>query len=510
MEHGAELGLVVGVLQTGDGAESGVVHDHPGAGDTLLHGGSHAGGVDAEAAVAGEGQHDLIGGSQLAAQDGGSAEAHGGQTGGVVDGARNGDVELLGHAVLVPAHIGEDDGVLGDDLLHVLQDALGSHGEAAVVGDGLVAGLERGLGGSDLLTQLGVALTLGADLLHFLQDLGQADLQVADGADLHSVVAADLVGVDVDLQEGGLIGIEGDALIPAGAVGLAEAGAQAQDHVGIGGQGVGELQAPEAGLADHQGVLVGQAALAGQSAGHREIQELGQSGQLLGGLSQQDAAAGVEDGVLGLHQLLGDGLGGSGVQGGLQGLVAVLVGAGPQLLVHLTGEHVHGHVHQDGAGTAGLSQTERLVQDVGQGLHIVHAPAALAHGLEHAVLVAVLMHLDLLMGVTAEVVAGHIARDDHHGDGVQGGVGHAGEHVGQAGAQVAHDHGGLVGDAGVAVSRGGSHGLMPGADVLDLLAAGKGVQHADDGVAAQSEQLGDAPALQVVHQQVRYQFLAHV
>ena len=50
---------------------------------------------------------------------------------------------------------------------------------------------------------------------------------------------------------------------------------------------------------------------------------------------------------------------------------------------------------------------------------------------------------------------------------------------------------------------------MPGADVLDLLAAGKGVQHADDGVAAQSEQLGDAPALQVVHQQVRYQFLAH-
>ena len=45
-----------------------------------------------------------------------------------------------------------------------------------------------------------------------------------------------------------------------------------------------------------------------------------------------------------------------------------------------------------------------------------------------------------------------------------------------------------MGDAGVAVSRGGSHGLMPGADVLDLLAAGQGVQHADDGVAAQSEQ----------------------
>ena len=45
-------------------------------------------------------------------------------------------------------------------------------------------------------------------------------------------------------------------------------------------------------------MLVGQAALASQSAGHREIQELGQSGQLLGGLSQQDAAAGVEDGIV--------------------------------------------------------------------------------------------------------------------------------------------------------------------------------------------------------------------
>ena len=127
----------------------------------MLHGGSQAGGVDAEAAVAGEVQHDLIGGSQLAAQDGGGTEAHGGQAGGVVDGARQGDIELLGHAVLVPAHIGEDDGVLGDDLLHVLQDALGSHGEAAVAGDRRVALLEGSLALAIWARSSGLLLPLG-------------------------------------------------------------------------------------------------------------------------------------------------------------------------------------------------------------------------------------------------------------------------------------------------------------------------------------------------------------
>ena len=272
---------------------------------------------------------------------------------------------------------------------------------------------------------------------------------------------------------------------------------------------MGELQAPEAGLADHQGVGVRQAALARQGAGHGDVQVLGQSGQLVGRLGQQNAAAGVDDGVLGLHQLLGDGSRGGGVQSGLGGHMGVVIGALPQVLLHLTGEHVHGHVHQDGAGTAGLGQTEGAVQDVRQSLHVVHPPQALAHGLQQLVLVAVLVHLDLLVGVTAVVVAGHVAGDDHHGDGVQGGVGHAGDDVGQAGAQVAHDHRGLVGDAGVAVGGGGGDGLVPGADVAQLLAAGQGVQHTDDGMAAQAEQFGDPPALQVVHQQIRYQFLAH-
>ena len=75
---------------------------------------------DAEAAITCEGQADLVGSSQLAAQDGGSAEAHGGKAGGMVDGAGNGDVKLLGNAVLVPTHIGEDAGIFGNHGLYIV------------------------------------------------------------------------------------------------------------------------------------------------------------------------------------------------------------------------------------------------------------------------------------------------------------------------------------------------------------------------------------------------------
>ena len=93
-----------------------------------------------------------------------------------MDGARQSDVKFLGHTVFVPAHIGEDDGVLRDNLLHVLQNALGGHGEAAVAGDGLIRLLEVGFGLGNLGAQFGIALALGADLLHFFQNLLKTNL----------------------------------------------------------------------------------------------------------------------------------------------------------------------------------------------------------------------------------------------------------------------------------------------------------------------------------------------
>ena len=129
-----------------------------------------------------------------------------------------------------------------------------------------------------------------------------------------------------------------------------------------------------------RGCGVRQAALAGQGAGHGDVQVLGQGGQLLGRLGQQDAAAGVDARGSWPPPASWRWRRGGGVQGGLGGHVGVVVGAVPQVLLHLTGEHVHGDVHQDGAGTAGLGQTEGAVQDVGQGLHVVHPPQRLHTG----------------------------------------------------------------------------------------------------------------------------------
>ena len=255
---------------------------------------------------------------------------------------------------------------------------------------------------------------------------------------------------------------------------------------------------------------VRQAALTGQSAGDGDVQELSQSGQLLRCLREENAAAGMEHRVLGIDQLLGDGLGGRGIQAGTHGDRAILIGAGPQVLLHFAGKHIHGDINQNRAGTAGLRHTECLVQDIGQRLHIIDAPTALTHGLQHFVLIPVGVHIDLLVGMAAKVVAGHVTGNDDHGDGIQRCVGYAGNHICQAGTQVAHDHGGLVGYAGIAIGGGGGDGLMPGADVLNFLAPRQGIQHTDHGVAAQAEQLGHTAAFQIIHQQIRYKFLAHI
>lgn len=427
-----------------------------------------------------------------------------------MNGAGNGDVELLRDAVLVPAHVGENDRVLRNGLLDVLQDALRRHGEAAVVGNVHVGSLEIRLGLGDLLAQTGALDALGADASGLFQKLRQRDLQVGDGADLHRIVAADLGGINVDLKEGGLGRIESHALIPAGAVRLGETRAETEDHISVECEVMRVLKTPEAGLADHQRMFVAQAALTHQCAGDRDIKELGQCGQLLGGLREKDAAARVQNGVLGVDKLFGDGSCRIRCERGLCRYMAVVISARPEILFDLAGEHIHGHVDQHRAGTAGLGKAERLIHDVGQGFGVVHAPGALDDRLKDAVLRRIAVHVDLLMRVLAEIVARHVAGNHNHGNGVERRVGDAGEDIGQAGAKVAQDHRRFVRQAGVAVGRRRSDGLVTVGDVLHLLASRQCVEHADDRVAAQTEYILHAAALQIIYHQVGNKLFTHI
>ena len=273
---------------------------------------------------------------------------------------------------------------------------------------------------------------------------------------------------------------------------------------------MGVLQTPEARLTDHQRMLITQAALSHQRAGHGDIEKLRQRAQLLGGLREQDAAARVHHGVLCVHELFRNGLCRRGIKRGLCRYGAVVIGARPEVLLDLAGEHVHRHVDQHRTWTAGLGKAERLIHDVGQGLRVVHAPRALDDRLKNAILRRIAVHIDLLMRMLAEIIARHVTGDHDHGDGVERGIGDTCEYVSQAGAEVTHDYRRLVGQAGIAVRRRRSDRLMAVGDILHLFASRQRVEHADDRVAAQTEYILHAAALQIIYHQVGNKLFTHI
>ena len=118
---------------------------------------------------------------------------------------------------------------------------------------------------------------------------------------------------------------------------------------------------------------------------------------------------------------------------------------------------------------------------------------------EDFILGAIRMHIHFLMRMLAEIIARHVARDEHERDGIERRIGNAGYGVGDAGAKVRKDNGGLMLYAGIAVRRGCGDLLMAHGDILDLLAAGERIQKADDGMSAKAEDVFYAAAFQVIY-----------
>jgi hypothetical protein len=371
-----------------------------------------------------------------------------------------------------------------------------------------VAGGGLGVGGlvvdpvlGDLGAQGVVLAAFGIQALGGLVEHAQGVLQVGDDSDLARIVAADLVGIDVDVNQLGGREVEGVAGLPRAAVGLLEAGAQAQDVVGGQAAVVDVLGAPEAGHAQGHRMVVGQGALAHQRVGDGQAEVLDQLRQLLRRVGQQDAAADIEQGLLGAGQGQQDAVGGLVVDRGLLQHLGVGLEAIEQGDLDLHREDVHRHRDQHRAGPAAGGQLEGLLQDLGEQVGALHPPGALDERAVDLELRGVGVEVDLLVRMLAVIVAGNVAGDHHHRDGVQRRVGHAGRGVGQAGAEVAEHHGGLLLDPRIAV--GGVRGdlLVTHIDELDR-AVGQGGQHGDVGVAAQAEQVADAPVLEVFHQLV--------
>ncbi|MNX06738.1 hypothetical protein D3C86_364100 [compost metagenome] len=216
------------------------------------------------------------------------------------------------------------------------------------------------------------------------RQLGQGRAGVADDADIDWIALADLLRVQIDLDQLRAGDVEGVLGPPGAAVRLAEGCADGQDDVGRARRVIGDARAPDAGRAQRQGVVLGEDALTHQGGGHRRTQLFRQNLQGVIGAGQSHAVAG-EDHRIGRGLQHGDGLGhalGVAHRTSEVGTPRPRLGLGRNLL----GEDIHRDVQQHGAGPACLGDVQGPVHDVGQMAGVVHAPDPLADRLEDVAL----------------------------------------------------------------------------------------------------------------------------
>ena len=100
------------------------------------------------------------------------------------------------------------------------------------------------------------------------------------------------------------------------------------------------------------------------------------------------------------------------------------------------------------------------------------------------------MHIDLLMGMAAEVAGGHVASDDDHRNRVEASLSDTGGGVRKSGAEMRHEDAGnpAVLAAGIAVGGVRRDLLMAHRDVADI-AVLEGVKETDHRVSAETEDI---------------------
>ena len=251
---------------------------------------------------------------------------------------------------------------------------------------------------------------------------------------------------------------------------VVEAGAYGDQHVGLVHRHVGLVGAMHAQHAQEARVRHGEGAQAHEGAGDGVAEEVDQFPQGLGGLAEDDAAAGVDHRALGLEQDVHR----------LADLARValgrrVVGAELDLLRVMVGNldvgvgDVLGDVHQHRAGATGGGDVEGLADGQGQVVDIAHQKVVLDTGAGDA------DRVNLLEGVAADDRGRHLPGEDHHGDGVHVGGGDAGNGVGGPGSRGDQGDAAAAGGAGIAVGAMGGGLLVADQDVLDLVLLEQGV-----------------------------------
>lgn len=217
-------------------------------------------------------------------------------------------------------------------------------------------------------------------------------------------------------------------------------------------------------------MIVGQGAFAHERMADGNTHMVDKRFKLVGGAGGDDAAADMDNGVFS---------GGKGcddfgsqliINGRFLNVFAVVGQPGKKLGVNFFGEYIHGDIDEYGARPAGFGEGKGFFKDFGEKVRPINAPGAFDEGSIDFPLGAIGMHIDFLMGMLAVVVAGNVAGDDDHGDGVESGVGDAGGGVCQARAEMAEHDGGFFCYSSIAIGRMGGNLLMPDVDEFDFAA----------------------------------------
>jgi hypothetical protein len=296
---------------------------------------------------------------------------------------------------------------------------------------------------------------------------GQGGGGVAGQRNLGRVVAPDLVGVDIEV----------DQSLTLGQTHALPAGADRQHDVG--GVNEGLDPAVDPGRAHRQWVAIVDGPLAFPRRDHRGLQELDHGAQRVGGVTEHHAAAGDDDRALRRRQQVG-GLGHDVGVGGHRRHVR----PDQQRDLFALDESLGWNFNLSRAGSTARHFEESPPHRGGDGMRLQDPLGPLGDGTDHVELVVDVVEQT---EVLADAMTVDLAGQEEHRGGAGVGSGQAGGRVVDADTGDDHGHSRASRGAGVAVSHVRSALLVAGHDVTDLRCVDQGVECRHELVARETE-----------------------
>ena len=320
--------------------------------------------------------------------------------------------------------------------------------------------------------------------------LPQEGAHVGHQAERDRIVAADLLGIDVDMDQPRRRNGEGVAGNPRARGAVVEPHAHRQQHIGLTRRVVGLVVPGARDEAQRQRMVAIDRAEAAGGRRDRNLQALGEFQQFFRRAAIAHALAdddrrplGAEQHVDGLHHAFRIGAAAARYVG-VPGLRV------RRLLGRRLHEHVEGHVEHDGPGPARRHGLPGLPHRQRHHLAARRLEHLLAHRAHGGGKVGLIVPVHFLEGAAVELAGRHVAGHRHERHGIEKGIGERDRQVGRAGPAGREGRRRPPRDAVVDVGHEAGDALVMHRDGLDVgRALVQRVDELDVAVAAQAEHL---------------------